>query len=135
MIYRRPFQILNQKFTVCKNCKSKASQKLAFINARDTYEKYILRWKDGQESGMKGKTSISSHIRKYLFEKFNFACAKCSWSEVNKITGKIPLEVNHIDGNYKNNRESNLELICPNCHSLTFNYKSLNNGNGRPRIQ
>ena len=35
------------------------------------------------------------------------------------------------DGNYRNNEEYNLELLCPNCHSLTQSYKSLNNGNGR----
>ena len=43
------------------------------------------------------------------------------------------LQVNHIDGNYKNNREENLELLCPNCHSLTPNYRSLNRGKGRKR--
>lgn len=44
----------------------------------------------------------------------------------------LPKEVKdaHADGNYKNNNEDNLELICPNCHSLTYNYKSANK-NGR----
>jgi predicted HNH restriction endonuclease len=50
---------------------------------------------------------------------------------VNPYTGKIPLEIEHIDGNYMNNDENNLDLICPNCHSLTGTYKSLNLGHGR----
>ncbi len=39
--------------------------------------------------------------------------------------------MNHIDGNSENNKEKNLELLCPNCHSLTPNFKGLNKGNGR----
>ncbi len=37
---------------------------------------------------------------------------------------------NIIDGNSMNNKEENLDLICPNCHSLTTTYKFLNNGKG-----
>jgi 5-methylcytosine-specific restriction endonuclease McrA len=58
---------------------------------------------------------------------------RCGWDEINKYTNKIPLEVEHIDGNWKNNKEENLELICPNCHSLTKTYKGGNRGKGRPR--
>ena len=43
----------------------------------------------------------------------------------------MPLEVEHIDGNYLNNSEENLDLICPNCHSLTATYKGANKGKGR----
>lgn len=31
-----------------------------------------------------------------------------------------------------NNKEENLLLLCPNCHSLTSTYKGANKGNGRP---
>jgi len=58
-------------------------------------------------------------------------CCKCGWGKINEVTGKIPLEVDHIDGNYKNNKLDNLRLLCPNCHSLSCNYKDLNKGNGR----
>jgi 5-methylcytosine-specific restriction endonuclease McrA len=30
-----------------------------------------------------------------------------------------------------NHNEKNLNLLCPNCHSLTPTYGSLNKGNGR----
>jgi predicted HNH restriction endonuclease len=42
------------------------------------------------------------------------------------ITGNIPLQIHHIDGDATNNKEENLQLLCPNCHTLTENYGSLN---------
>ena len=95
------------------------------------YKQYILRWKEDQEDGLKAKYSISNHIRRYLYEKYNNQCSKCGWNEINPFTGNIPLEIEHIDGNYLNCSEENLDLICPNCHSLTATYKGANKGNGR----
>ena len=59
-------------------------------------------------------------------EKNNCKCEKCGWGETNEFTGNIPLQVHHIDGDCKNNREENLQLLCPNCHSLTENFGSRN---------
>ena len=95
------------------------------------YRSYIRRWKDGLESGMSGEDSISSHLRRYMFEKYEHKCSRCGWDSVNVYSGKQPLEVDHIDGDHKNNSEENLTLICPNCHSLTPTYRSLNKGKGR----
>jgi predicted HNH restriction endonuclease len=50
---------------------------------------------------------------------------------MNPYSKKIPLEVEHIDGNYMNSKEENLTLLCPNCHSLTSTAKGANRGNGR----
>lgn len=38
----------------------------------------------------------------------------------------LPLEVHHKDGNKRNNKLENLEILCPNCHSLTDTYKNKN---------
>ena len=67
-----------------------------------------------------------------MFEKNDNKCQKCGWSIISEYTGKIPLQVDHIDGDWTNNRPENLQLLCPNCHTLTANYGSLNKGKGRP---
>lgn len=90
------------------------------------YKSYIQRWKNGEEDGLKGEYSISNHIKKYLFRKYNNSCQICGWNQVNKFTGNVPLEVHHIDGDYTNNKEENLQLLCPNCHSLTETFKNHN---------
>lgn len=43
------------------------------------------------------------------------------------LMDQMPLIVDHIDGNSKNNYKDNIQLLCPNCHSLTPNYKNKNN--------
>ena len=95
------------------------------------YKTYIDRWKCGLENGMRGEYLVSQHIKRYLMGKFNNKCSQCGWGEVNPYTGNIPLEVHHNDGDYTNNKEENLDLLCPNCHSLTATYKKANVGNGR----
>lgn len=77
-------------------------------------------------------------VRKYLMVKYGNKCSivDCGWSKINQTTGKIPLQVDHIDGDYKNNIEENLRLLCPNCHcpnchSLTPTFGFLNKGCGR----
>lgn len=62
----------------------------------------------------------------YLKEKYNNSCQICGWNKVNPFTGLVPLQIHHIDGDCLNNKEENLQLLCPNCHSLTDNYGSRN---------
>jgi predicted HNH restriction endonuclease len=38
----------------------------------------------------------------------------------------IPLELHHVNGDNRDNRIENLQLLCPNCHALTDNYRGLN---------
>ncbi len=95
------------------------------------YEINISLWKNNNKDSKFATKNISAYIKKYLQQKNNNKCSLCGWNRINKITGKVPLEVDHIDGNAENNLESNLRLICPNCHALTPHFRNLNKGNGR----
>ena len=46
-------------------------------------------------------------------------CGNTKW-----LGSPIVLELHHIDSNRTNNNLSNLQLLCPNCHSITDNFKS-----------
>lgn len=48
-------------------------------------------------------------------------CESCRNSEW--LGQPIPLELHHKDGDRTNNTLSNIELLCPNCHSFTDNYR------------
>ena len=90
------------------------------------YKEYIEKWKNGEINGVVSEYSVSNHIRHYLFEKYNNSCQICGWNKINPSTNKTPLQIHHIDGDCTNNSEENLQLLCPNCHSLTDNFGSRN---------
>lgn len=89
----------------------------------------INKWKLGIDDGVKGINQVKVFIRVYLFNKYNNKCQKCSWGLIHPNTGLVPLAIHHKDGNCLNNKEDNLELLCPNCHCMTDNYGSLNTDN------
>jgi hypothetical protein len=69
-------------------------------------------------------------IKKFL-RKIKDCCWKCGWAEKHPVTGLIPVELHHENGDPHDNQQENLSLLCPNCHSLTTTYRALNKGNGR----
>jgi hypothetical protein len=51
-------------------------------------------------------------------------CEKCNGTDWQ--SQKMPLELHHIDGDRHNNTLDNIQLLCPNCHALTDNYRGKN---------
>ena len=45
-------------------------------------------------------------------------CGQAEW-----LGRPIPLELHHKDGDVRNNVLGNIQLLCPNCHALTDNYR------------
>jgi hypothetical protein len=90
-----------------------------------TYLTYIEEWLDGKKPGG-GKRRVSKHVRRWLYAHRGRKCEHCGWAEKNPHSGHIPVEINHINGDNGDHRPENLELLCPNCHSLTPTYGALN---------
>ena len=64
--------------------------------------------------------------KKIVMEEQDYKCLHCDLDEWMGL--RITLELDHIDGNNKNNVRSNLRCLCPNCHSITDTWKQGQNG-------
>lgn len=80
----------------------------------------------------KGKAIKSSQAIDALVFLRGHCCENCGLSEW--MERPILLEVHHMDGDSLNNDLSNLQLLCPNCHSLTDNYRGKNINSGVRKV-
>lgn len=99
-------------------------------------KKIIDKWKKDPVSA-NTKHGVSRSVVLYLKEQAGWKCQSPNccvpggWSEVHPVTGSVPVEIDHIDGDAYNNHPDNLIVLCPNCHALTANYRALNKNSGR----
>ena len=83
------------------------------------------------ETVLKNYTSLDkrpsrSTVREYALKEIAYQCAVCS--NTGKWWGfEMVLDLHHINGNNQDNRKENLAFMCPNCHSLTENFKGRKN--------
>jgi hypothetical protein len=79
-----------------------------------------------KDKRLKDWSQYSKHqnFKHHLIEDRGHACQSCK--QTTWMDNRIPLEVHHIDGDRTNNDYENLELLCPNCHSLTDTWKGRN---------
>lgn len=97
---------------------------------------YVDRWLAGEETGLRPDGHLTKQVVDYVRgARGTAACWTCGWAALHPVTGKIPTQVDHIDGNWENARPSNLRLLCPNCHSLTETWGALNKGNNVVRTR
>ena len=54
-------------------------------------------------------------------------CEECGWNKKTE-NGRLPLELDHINGCSTDNRLENLRILCPNCHSLKPTHRGKNKG-------
>ncbi len=74
-----------------------------------------------------GKLTQSHKLRKRLIKEGvkKPECELCGWSRVS-VDGRLPLELDHINGRPEDNRIENLRILCPNCHSLQPTHRGKN---------
>ena len=118
------------KTHICKNCGKEFNHKETSYNmfcsckCHTEYKKnkLIESWKNGEYKG--SPEYITGTIKKYLLEKNNYKCELCGFEGYNVLTKNTILQIHHIDGDSSNNSESNLQVLCPNCHAMTDTYSN-----------
>ncbi len=95
-------------------------------------------WKKGKVFGpkrpvqyylLKNGPFVKSHDLKLRLIKEGLKEAKCESCLLDSWCGnKIPLELDHVDGDHNNNELTNLRILCPNCHAMTDTYCGKNIG-------
>ena len=85
------------------------------VNKQDRYIPFseYIKSKNPQTSKIKKKL-LKEGIKKYECE----CCHNTIWNGE-----PIVLEVHHKDGDRTNNSIDNLQLLCPNCHAMTDNWR------------
>lgn len=65
------------------------------------------------------KTFIRSSVLKEKLIKDGIKENKCEICGMTTWQGlELPLELHHINGNHYDNRLENLQILCPNCHTI-----------------
>jgi hypothetical protein len=115
----------------CKHCGKDIPNRNVYCDNRcqKDYEVdlKIKAWHSGENFLRGDGLTIPVWIRKFLIKESNNQCSICGWSEINPFTQTTPLEIDHIDGDSKNNQKINLRVLCPNCHSLQNTFKNTGN--------
>ena len=124
-----------KKKSVSAKNSEKLKKQLNSIRTEEVYDKIVKTKKQNHikqilESDYKDLSFESLRFR-ILYEQEN-KCNKCG---LDKWLGQdLVLELEHKDGNNKNNVRDNLEMICPNCHSLTETWRGRNKKERRHRV-
>jgi hypothetical protein len=120
---------LRQVYDKCQRCGRPLVNKRSKFCSRTCSSHY--RREESERKWLLNPIEVTKTARTFLCQKAGNKCSKCGWSVTNPHTGKVPLEVHHKDGDYRNCGDENLEVLCPNCHSLTSTFRGANAGKGR----
>lgn len=106
---------------LCRDCENTVSRPgYLYCSNRCQQEhqhhEYVKAWLVGDKDGARAVVEVSYHVKRWLKDTYGEKCCHCGWAETNPHTGRIPLHLNHIDGNWRNSRPENLRLLCPNCY-------------------
>lgn len=121
-----------------KSISAKNSEKVKEVNSNRPDDFWVKIGKTRKENHK--KQILQSDYFELSFESLRFRilyeqdekCNKCGLSEW--LGESLVLELEHKDGNHFNNERSNLEMLCPNCHSLTETWRGRNKRERKMRV-
>jgi hypothetical protein len=134
----------SEKYQSCPGIKQKASKKLMKMHAEGRGYKFTKEDidKDNKKrydsaianAFVKDSTYANDYIKPRFIKHFldEYKCFECGIKEWNNKP--IVLELEHTDGNNRNNLPENLKLLCPNCHSQTSTFRGRNINNGLVKV-
>lgn len=88
-----------------------------FNNGKESIEEYFDIETERKPNHVKSRL-LTYGLKKNICEKCGIIGHK-GWMDED-----ITIELHHIDGCRSNNKLSNLQMLCPNCHSQTHNYRN-----------
>jgi hypothetical protein len=118
----------------CIICGKKLKNHVAKFCSRECsyYHRKLYNFKKIEDGTFKSNisgTSKNKILKLYLIDKNGHKCMVCGLHDW--MGNKIPLQLDHIDGDSENDKVSNIRNICPNCHAQTPTYCGKNIGNGK----
>ena len=75
-----------------------------------------------KDSTYKNATKLKNRLIEEGIKEYK--CERCKNTEWEGMP--IPLQIHHMNGVHNDNRLENIQLLCPNCHSLTDTYAGKN---------
>ncbi|HEX2620915.1 MAG TPA: helix-turn-helix domain-containing protein [Phototrophicaceae bacterium] len=118
-----PFDPILKPRKTCARCDNLVERN-TFTYCRECINNGFAVQKLSHQSLADYKTDKHRKIR--LLKDRACKCESCGLTEW--LGQPIKLELHHVDGNSDNNVGENLQLLCPNCHSLTLTYRAKNKG-------
>lgn len=91
-----------------------------------------MAWSRGKILSVDFSYGGKGQHKKALIEERGHWCECCNNSTW--LDEPIPLELEHCDGDNKNNTKENLLLLCPNCHAKTRYYRGRNINTGKIKV-